>query len=48
MAQAFHAEAQAEFRGVTRLEETESWVAELADAARSDERDRRVAGDARS
>ena len=48
MAQAFHAEAQAEFRGETRLEETESWVAELADAARSDERGRRVAGDARS
>ena len=30
MAQAFHAEAQAEFRGETRLEETEPWIAHLA------------------
>src|SRR5258706_511561 len=38
MAQAFHTEAQSEFRGDTRLEETETWIAELAQAARSDER----------
>jgi ribonuclease Z len=47
MAQAFHAEAQAEFRGETRLEETETWIAALADATRTpgNERAPRVAGD---
>ncbi len=43
MAQAFHVEAQAEFRGDTRLEETETWIAELAHAAHRDERGRRAA-----
>jgi ribonuclease Z len=33
MAQAFHLEAQAEFRGETRLEETEPWIAQLARGA---------------
>ena len=38
MAQAFHTEAQAEFRGQTRLEETDreaARIAELAHAART-------------
>jgi ribonuclease Z len=37
MAQAFHAEAQAEFRGETRLEESEdvAWIAELARGSRT-------------
>ncbi len=45
MAQAFHSEAQAEFRGETRLEETDAWIAELAREARAggDGRERRVA-----
>ena len=48
MAQAFHTEAQAEFRGETRLEETDAWIAALAREAHAggDRRERRVAGEA--
>ena len=52
MAQAFHAEAQAEFRGDTRLEESDrdaAWIAELARGARDaaeEPRRGRAAGEA--
>jgi ribonuclease Z len=51
MAQAFHTEAQAEFRGETRLEDTEpdaKWIAELAQGTDADtSHARRAAGEAR-
>jgi ribonuclease Z len=48
MAQAFHTEAQAEFRGDTRLEDSDAWIAELADETRTAGAARRVAGEARA